>query len=95
MLVKMGPRGQITIPKALRQALGIKPGDRVTIVQKGDELALRPVTETIFDLRGNIQVTEPQDFEVLRSRAKKHVADQTLEALISRVEGLDVEVPTI
>ena len=95
MLVKMGPRGQITIPKALRQALGIKPGDSVTIVQKGDELALRPVTETIFDLRGNIQVTEPQDFEVLRSRAKKHVADQTLEALISRVEGLDVEVPTI
>lgn len=82
MLVKIGPRGQITIPKSLRKSLGIKPGDSVTIVQKGDELTLRPVTETIFDLRGSIQVTEPQDFEELRNRARTHVAKQVIEALI-------------
>jgi AbrB family looped-hinge helix DNA binding protein len=81
MLVKIGPRGQITIPKSLRKSLGIKPGDSVTIVQKGDELALRPVTETIFHLRGGIQVTHPQDFEELRERAKQHVANKVLEAL--------------
>ena len=35
-------RGQVTLPKALRDALEIEPGDRVRAVQIGDAIVLTP-----------------------------------------------------
>lgn len=81
MLVKVGPRGQITIPKSLRYALQINPGDTVALSLVNDEIKLRPVTETLFNLRGFISVGEPQDFTALREKAKQHVAQKVLESL--------------
>lgn len=81
MLVKVGPRGQITIPKSLRYALQINPGDTVALSLVDDEIKLRPVTENLFNLRGIISVSEPQDFDVLREKAKKYVAKKVLESL--------------
>lgn len=81
MLVKVGPKGQITIPKSLRYALQINPGDTVALSLVDDEIKLRPVTENLFNLRGIISVSEPQDFNVLREKAKKYVAQKVLESL--------------
>lgn len=81
MLVKVGPRGQITIPKSLRYALQINPGDTIALSLVDDEIKLRPVTENLFNLRGIISVSEPQDFDVLREKAKKYVAQKVLESL--------------
>lgn len=81
MLVKVGPRGQITIPKSLRYALQINPGDTIALSLVDDEIKLRPVTENLFNLRGIISVSEPQDFNVLREKAKKYVAQKVLESL--------------
>lgn len=36
-------KGQITVPKAVRQALGLKPGDKVVFEQEGEEICVRPV----------------------------------------------------
>ncbi|MCP4424641.1 MAG: AbrB/MazE/SpoVT family DNA-binding domain-containing protein [Chloroflexi bacterium] len=81
MLVKIGPRGQITIPKSLRRSLGIKPGDSLAITQTNGELALQPVQGTIFDLVGSIPVDGPQDFDKIRERAKQHVAQKMAKEL--------------
>jgi AbrB family looped-hinge helix DNA binding protein len=37
-------KGQLVIPAAIREALGIEPGTRVSIRQEGAELILRPET---------------------------------------------------
>jgi AbrB family looped-hinge helix DNA binding protein len=37
-------KGQMVIPAAIRDSLGIGPGTRVVIRQEGDELVLRPET---------------------------------------------------
>jgi AbrB family looped-hinge helix DNA binding protein len=37
-------KGQMVIPAAFRESLGIEPGTRVAIRQEGDELILRPQT---------------------------------------------------
>lgn len=37
----VGPKGQVVIPKALRDALGIRPGDEVTFWRDGDHVAVR------------------------------------------------------
>lgn len=42
MTHKVGPKGQVVIPKELRDALGIEPGDEVTFWQEGDHVAVRP-----------------------------------------------------
>lgn len=46
-------KGQIVIPAAIREEMGLVPGTRVAIERQGDTIVLRPVTEAfIRSLRG-------------------------------------------
>ena len=38
----VGPKGQVVIPKDLRDALGIAAGDQVTFWREGDHVAVAP-----------------------------------------------------
>ncbi|MDR1188430.1 MAG: AbrB/MazE/SpoVT family DNA-binding domain-containing protein [Bifidobacteriaceae bacterium] len=40
MVAKVGPRGQITIPKEIRRLLGLGPGDGVTLVRDGEKVVM-------------------------------------------------------
>ena len=40
---KMTSKGQITVPREIRQRLGVKPGDRLLFEQDGDDVRVRPV----------------------------------------------------
>jgi AbrB family looped-hinge helix DNA binding protein len=42
-------KGQIVIPAALRQKLGIKAGTRLAVSREEDRLVLQPVTEDFID----------------------------------------------
>jgi AbrB family looped-hinge helix DNA binding protein len=42
-------KGQIVIPAALREALGIKAGTRLAISREASHLILQPVTENFID----------------------------------------------
>ena len=42
MTHRVGPKGQVVIPKDLRDELGIEPGDEVNFWRDGDHVALRP-----------------------------------------------------
>ena len=81
MLVKVSSKGQITLPKAIREAMGIKPGDTIVVSQKNDDIVLHPVTATLFDLRGSIKVDGPQDFDAIMEKTKKAVADDIMREL--------------
>lgn len=48
-------KGQLTVPKAVRDALGIGPGDRVDFVQMADgNFAVLPATKSVKTLKGII-----------------------------------------
>lgn len=48
-------KGQLTIPKDVREALGVGPGDRVEFVQMADgNFAVIPATKSIKRLKGII-----------------------------------------
>lgn len=51
MTHRVGPKGQVVIPKELRDRLGIEPGDEVTFWLDGDHVAVRP-THRAEPLRG-------------------------------------------
>ena len=43
MTHRVGPKGQVVIPKRLRDQLGIEPGDEVSFWMHDDHVAVRPV----------------------------------------------------
>ncbi len=65
---KVGRRGQISIPRLIRQELNLQEGDRLAFVRRGDEVVLQPLRTTLSDFRGSIPVTEPQDFDAIRQQ---------------------------
>jgi AbrB family looped-hinge helix DNA binding protein len=42
MTHRVGPKGQVVIPKQLRDELGIEPGDEVSFWRHDDHVAVRP-----------------------------------------------------
>jgi antitoxin PrlF len=42
--MKINRKGQVTIPKALREALGLRPQSEVDFIREGDRVYLRKAT---------------------------------------------------
>ena len=55
VLAKVTSKGQVTLPKAVRDALGVKPGDRV-LFRVRDRHALLARTPDLLELAGSIPV---------------------------------------
>ena len=45
-------KGQLTVPKAIREMLKLKTGDRLDFHVEGDRVVLRPGTTDVRSLRG-------------------------------------------
>ncbi len=63
---RIGRRGQMTLPSAVRDWLKLREGDRVAFSRRGDEVVLQAMTRTLLDMRGSVHVSGPQDFEAVR-----------------------------
>lgn len=75
----MTRKGQVTIPKAIRDRLGVKEGEKVLFVMRDEEVVLKVVKGTILDLRGSVRPsTSPEDFEKIRRSVKQAVAKKVV-----------------
>jgi antitoxin PrlF len=52
---KVSSKGQITIPKQVRQGLGLRPGDKVVFRVQGDRAVLAK-TPDLLELAGSVNV---------------------------------------
>ena len=77
--VTVGKRGQITLPKAIRQRAGIEDGDRVAVSLEGDRIVMLPLGKTLLNLRGSIPASGPQDFEHIRQEVLRHRAQKAAD----------------
>jgi AbrB family looped-hinge helix DNA binding protein len=50
-------KGQIVIPSRMRKRLGLKKGTKVSLVDRGDEIVVRPLTKDYFDKMAGILKT--------------------------------------
>jgi len=56
----MTSKGQVTIPKAIREALGIHEKSRLMFVIEGDSARMVPIGgRTLMELAGSLPVQEP------------------------------------
>jgi antitoxin PrlF len=52
---KLTSKGQITIPKQVRERLNLRTGDRVEFTMEGeDRVLLRPARGNVLDLEGSL-----------------------------------------
>lgn len=71
----MTRKGQVTIPKAIRDRLGVKEGEKVFFVVRDEEVVLKVVKGTILDLKGSVRPSaHPEDFDTIRQAVKQTVA---------------------
>jgi len=73
MTYRVGPKGQVVIPKELRDGLGIEPGDEVTFWRHEDHVAVRPISSAP-PLRGRFRqspLTEVLDAERRAERMRE------------------------
>jgi AbrB family looped-hinge helix DNA binding protein len=70
-LVRMSTRGRLTIPKKIRDSLGIKPGDTVAFIATEGALLIQPIRNSLGDQLGSVEVDGPQDFNKVREEVKK------------------------
>jgi len=82
---RMSSRGQLTIPKMIRDYLGISAGDRVTFIVRDDEVIFYPVKGTLLDLRGSIKHgRHTENLDAVRNIVKGEIAKKTV--LLDREE---------
>jgi len=78
MLSTITTKGQVTIPKPLRDQFNLSPHDKVDFSSIGDQIILRPV-RTLRDLRGCVQGGGIPETE--RVAAKKAVALRVMDEM--------------
>lgn len=75
-------KGQVTIPKEIRKAFGLKPKDKVLFIPDEDEIIMRPLKGNILDLRGIVKHKGgPIDFKKLRKEFEKAMAKRVVEKM--------------
>jgi AbrB family looped-hinge helix DNA binding protein len=75
--VTLSSKGQITIPKSIRERLRLKPGDRINFVVRGDTVSLEPAAGSILEWYGALPVDAPQDLKAVHEQTMNYVAAET------------------
>lgn len=71
-------KGQVTIPKPIRDQLGLEEGEKVMFIRRGDEVLLKVLRGTVLDLKGSVNPSSrPEDFSQIRQTVKKRVGRKT------------------
>jgi AbrB family looped-hinge helix DNA binding protein len=84
--VKVSPKGQIAIPKALLESLHIGPGSELTVVAAGDGIHLRMSTPAVAP------TTVESGLGLLAGRAGRHIPESEIRQRIGqRIRSRDEE----
>ncbi len=67
-------KGQVTIPKPIRDQLGLEEGKKIMFIRRGDEVLLKVLRGSILDLKGSVRPSaRPEDFSRIRQTVKKSI----------------------
>lgn len=74
---KLTSKGQMVVPKSIRERMGLHPGDRLDfVVQDDGAVLIRPATENVVRLKG-----------ILRRPGRRPVTVEEMKRIIRRRGG--------
>jgi AbrB family looped-hinge helix DNA binding protein len=80
MISTVTSKGQVTIPKAIRVYLDIKPSDKIDFSIDNGRVILKSI-KTLKNFRGSIAAKSRGDFQAERRQAKAAVGKKTAEEM--------------
>lgn len=72
MTYKVGPKGQVVLPKAIRDRVGIAPGDEVSVTERAGTIAIRK------------RLPRPEERAAIVAGMRAALAGQSLTASLER-----------
>ncbi len=75
--VKLGERGQVVIPKEIRDAMHLRKTQRIKMTNIGNEIVMRPLREEkepedrVLELLKKVKLTEKDWEEIQRERDER------------------------
>ena len=84
-IVKVTSRGQIVIPKNIRDGLGIKKGSRLLAYSKNDEIILKLLSGTESDLEKIPKSGSPEKSRPRKKFLKKYKEVDDVEAKVKKL----------
>lgn len=82
-MVSVSPKGQITMPKAIRKELGVKPKDKVEIRLEHGEVKVTPVKATFETIYQSVPALKKKltDREMAQIAIDDHVREVAKKGL--------------
>jgi len=72
-------RGQITLPAAVRKHLAIRPGDVVTVEERGGEIVLKPAVV--------LEIEHYSDEQIALWDQEDHLSDAERSRILARLQN--------
>ncbi|NKB23872.1 MAG: AbrB family transcriptional regulator [Kiritimatiellae bacterium] len=67
-------KGQTTIPKPIREKMGLSNHDRIAYKFEKEKVIITPLKGVIFGIRGSVKSTRrPENFRAIRETTRKRV----------------------
>lgn len=79
MLATLSTKGQVTIPKQIRDSLKLHPGDKIEIIVTGNrEALLRPVSKKVDDIFGKLHKPgrKAESLEAMNDAIRERMKDK-------------------
>jgi AbrB family looped-hinge helix DNA binding protein len=76
-LTTLTSKGQMTLPKDVREDLGLVPGDRIDVVKEGGKYVLNPKTKSAMEFAGILHRDgrKAVSIEEMNEAIGKHLAE--------------------
>ncbi len=75
LLSKITQKGQVTIPKKIRDTLNLNANDQVVFVLRGDDVIIKPVRD-VLKIRGTVENKEDQNYVEERKKTREKTAER-------------------
>ena len=80
MIATVTSKGQVTIPKAIREFMGIHPKDKIDFVLEENKVILRSI-KTLKDLRGSVPSVDKPYLKKQRKFVRAAVSKRVIEEM--------------
>lgn len=88
--MRMGPKGQVVIPKAFRDDFGLKTGEEVIVERRDNEIAIKKTASNIVEIARAIAMSGKKHkltIDEIRKGYYKQLDDRYERALKHRLSG--------
>lgn len=76
-MLRIGPKGQVVLPKALREGLFLVPGDKVVFsIEDGKGILVPVPSRTAAELKGILSTSAPVDLGSARQDYQDHLVEK-------------------